>query len=170
MINIIGNWFKHTIEELPYLLDAGKPIVFYEQGNFRISSVVTTTWIIMIALIIFVFIITSKLERKPTTRRQAIAEKITLFIYNFVESLCGDAGRRFYGIIGGIFITILVMNFMGMVPTYTSPTASYSTTLALALIGFGYVQYRKIREIGVKGYLLSYVDPNAFMIIGNTIG
>ena len=169
-MGFIGDWFAHTIEGLPLLLEGTKPTVFYESGGFRISSTVTTTWILMILIIAFVLFITSKLEKVPTTRRQAIAEKITMFIYNFVEGMCGKATPRIYGIIGGIFITILVMNFTGLVPGNTSPTASYSTTLALALFGFIYVQYKKIREQGFGGYLKSYVDPNAFMIIGNITG
>lgn len=169
-MNFIGNWFAHTIEELPHLLEYTGAYVYYENGPFRISSVVVTTWMIMALLVWTVFYLTKNLEKYPTTRRQAIAERITLFFVDFVVSICGPAGRKFYSIFGGIFITILSMNLIGLVPGNTSPTASYSTTLALALIGFGYIQYRAIREVGIKAYLVGYVTPNAFMLIGNTIG
>lgn len=166
-MDIILNYFRGIIEDLPNLLETTKPVVFFQEGNFRISSTVTTTWLVMLLLFIFVIFITSKLEKVPTTRRQAVAEWITMFLYNFVESICGDKAKKYYGTLGGIFISILVMNFMWVIPTFTTPTASYSTTLALALIGYLYVQFAIIREKKILGYLKSYVEPNAFMIIGN---
>ncbi len=166
-MEIILNYFKGIIEELPNLLETTKPVVFFQDGNFRISSTVTTTWLVMLFVFVFVTFITSKLEKVPTTRRQAVAEWITMFIYNFVYSICGEKTKKLYGTFGGIFITILVMNFMWVIPTFTTPTASYSTTLALALIGYLYVQFSIIREKNIFGYLKGYIEPNAFMIIGN---
>lgn len=166
-MNIIVNYFKGIIEELPHLLETTKPVIFFQDGDFRISSTVTTTWLVMLLVFVFVMIITSKLEKIPTTRRQAMAEWITMFLYNFVFSICGEKAKKYYGTLGGIFITIFVMNFMWVIPTFTTPTASYSTTLALALIGYLYVQYSIIREKNILKYLKSYVEPNAFMIIGN---
>ncbi|KAF0091294.1 MAG: F-type H+-transporting ATPase subunit a [Fusobacteria bacterium] len=169
-MEIIANYFKGMLEELPHLLDTTKPVVFFQEGYFRISSTVTTTWFIMLMIVIFVLIITSKLEKIPTTRRQSIAEWITMFIYDFVYSICGEKTKKLYGTFGGIFITILVMNFIWVIPIFTTPTASYSTTLALALIGNSYVQFAIIREKNIFGYLKGYFEPNAFMIIGNVIG
>lgn len=166
-MDIILNYFTGIIEELPNLLETTKPVIFFQEGNFRISSTVTTTWLVMIFVFVFVTFITSKLEKVPTTRRQAVAEWITMFIYNFVYSICGEKTKKLYGTFGGIFLTILVMNFMWVIPTFTTPTASYSTTLALALIGYLYVQYSIIREKKILGYLKGYIEPNAFMIIGN---
>jgi F-type H+-transporting ATPase subunit a len=45
------------------------------------------------------------------------------------------------------------MNLAGLIPFIKSPTASWSTTLALALCVFIYVQYSAIRELGFWGYL-----------------
>ncbi|MDD2371703.1 MAG: F0F1 ATP synthase subunit A [Firmicutes bacterium] len=168
-MNIIVNYLKGIIEKLPNLLDTTKPTVFYQNGNFRISSTIVTTWFMMLLLFIFVMIITSKLEKISKTRRQAVAEKITLFFYNFVYEVLGESAKKFYGVLGSIFITILLMNFMWVIPTFTTPTASVSTTLALGIIGFLYTQYVIIREKNFFKYLKSYIEPNAFMIIGNVI-
>jgi F-type H+-transporting ATPase subunit a len=166
-MDIVLNYFKGIIEELPNLLETTKPVIFFQEGNFRISSTVTTTWLVMFIIFIFVLVITSKLEKIPTTRRQAIAEGITMFLYNFIYGIIGPKASKFYGILGSFFIVILVMNFMWVIPTFTSPTASYSTTFALAIIGYLYVQYSIIREKKIFRYLKSYVEPNPFMIIGN---
>ncbi len=166
-MNIIVDYLKGIIEELPDLLDTTKPIIFYENWNFRISSTITTTWFMMLLLFIFVIIITSKLERISNTRRQAIAEKITLFFYDFVYEVLGEKAKKVYGILGSIFITILLMNFMWVLPTLTTPTASFSTTFALGIIGFLYSQYIIIKEKNIFKYLKGYVEPNAFMLVGN---
>lgn len=89
-MDVIVNYLKGIIEELPHLLDTTKPTIFYQNGDFRISSTIVTTWIMMLLLFIFVIIITSKLERISKTRRQAIAEKMTMFFYGFVYDVLGE--------------------------------------------------------------------------------
>lgn len=168
-MNFIAEHFSSITDRLTNLLDSTKPIVFFETGNFRISSVVTTTWLVMLIIIVFVLVITSKLDKESTTRRQAIAEKITLGMHNFIAGSLGEAARKVYGIIGSIFIIILVMNFMWVIPTFTNPTASYSTTLALALIGYLYTQSYIIKVNSLKSYIKSYVEPTPIMIVGNVV-
>ncbi len=166
-MNIIVDYLKGIIEKLPHLLETTKAIVFYQNGSFRISSIIITTWLMMLLLFIFVMIITSKLEKISKTRRQAVAEKITLFFYNFVYEVIGEKSKKVYGILGSVFITILLMNFMWVLPTFTQPTASFSTTAALGIIGFLYSQYIVVKERNIFKYLKGYIEPNAFMLIGN---
>jgi len=168
-MDVIVNYLKGIIEELPHLLDTTKPTIFYQNGDFRISSTIVTTWIMMLLLFIFVIIITSKLERISKTRRQAIAEKMTMFFYGFVYDVLGEKAKKVYAVLGSIFITILLMNFMWVIPTFTTPTASFSTAFALGIVGFLYTQYVIIKEKNVFKYLKSYVEPNIFMLVGNLI-
>ena len=168
-MNFIVEHFTSMTDKLAHLLEANKPIIFYQGDNFRISSVVTTTWLVMILIIVFVLVITSKLEKEPTTKRQAIAEKITLTIHGIVTEALGDVGNKIYGIIGSFLVIILVMNFMWMIPTFTVPTSSYSTTLALALIGYIYTQYVVVKETSLKNYIVSYVQPTPLMLVGNVL-
>ena len=168
-MGFILDYLNGIIEELPYLLETTKPIVFFEKGDFRISSFVTTTWIAMFLIIAFVLIITSKLEIKPTTRRQAIAEKIVFSFYSFIKEILGDTGRKVYGMLGSFFLIILVFNFMWVIPTFTVPTSSYSTTLALALLAYLYSQMIIIKKVNLKNYIISYGQPNPLMIIGNVL-
>lgn len=86
-------------------------------------------------------------------RLQAAAELIVGGLDDFVCGMMGPQGRRFTPFIGTLFIYILLMNLSGLVPFMKSSTASWSTTLALALVVFFYVQYTAIRELGFLGYL-----------------
>ncbi|MFA6130295.1 MAG: F0F1 ATP synthase subunit A [Candidatus Omnitrophota bacterium] len=86
-------------------------------------------------------------------RLQAAFEMIAAGLDDFVCGIMGPKGRRFTPFIGTLFIYILCMNLSGLIPFMKAPTASWSTTLALALCVFFYVQYTAIKELGFLGYL-----------------
>jgi len=86
-------------------------------------------------------------------RMQNIAELVFGGIDDFICGILGPGGRRYTPFIGTLFIYILCMNLAGLVPFMKSPTSDWSTTLALALCVFFYVQYAGIKELGFLGYL-----------------
>ena len=83
---------------------------------------------------------------------QNFAEIVIGFFDDFVASILGEGGRKFTPFIGTLFLYILTMNLMGLIPFLKSPTANWSTTLALALCVFVYVQYTAFKEFGFLGY------------------
>ncbi len=72
---------------------------------------------------------------------------------DFVCGILGAEGRNYTPFIGTLFIYITFMNLFGLIPFMKSPTSSWSTTLALALCVFCYVQYVAFKELGILGYL-----------------
>ncbi|MFA4992679.1 MAG: F0F1 ATP synthase subunit A [Candidatus Omnitrophota bacterium] len=86
-------------------------------------------------------------------RLQAAFEMIAAGLDDFVCGIMGPKGRRFTPFVGTLFIYILCMNLSGLIPFMKASTASWSTTLALALCVFFYVQYTAIKELGFLGYL-----------------
>ena len=84
---------------------------------------------------------------------QAAFEVIAEGLDNFVCGIMGPKGRKYTPFVGTLFIYILLMNLSGLIPFIKASTASWSTTLALALCVFFYVQYTAIRELGFLGYL-----------------
>ena len=86
-------------------------------------------------------------------RLQAAFEIVVAGLDDFVCGIMGPKGRRFTPFVGTLFIYILFMNLSGLIPFMKASTASWSTTLALALCVFFYVQYTAIRELGFLGYL-----------------
>ncbi len=71
----------------------------------------------------------------------------------FVTGILGERGRPYVPFLGTVFVYILLMNWSGLIPLMKSSTASWSTTLALALIVMVYVQSIGIREQGLSHYL-----------------
>lgn len=88
----------------------------------------------------------------------------------FVAGIMGPTyGRHFTPFIGTLFLYVLVMNLVGLLPGYKSPTANLNTTLALALCVFCYVQYTGLRLLGLKGFfhhLVGSPDSAAGWIVG----
>ncbi|MDD5561804.1 MAG: F0F1 ATP synthase subunit A [Candidatus Omnitrophica bacterium] len=86
-------------------------------------------------------------------RLQGAFEILVAGLDDFVCGIMGPKGRRFTPFIGTLFIYILFMNLSGLIPFMKASTASWSTTLALALCVFIYLQYTAIKELGFLGYL-----------------
>jgi F-type H+-transporting ATPase subunit a len=113
---------------------------------------VSFSLVIVLILGILAFFACRKRSLIPA-RLQAAAELIVSGLDDFVCGIMGPQGRKYTPFIGTLFIYILFMNLSGLIPFMKSSTASWSTTLALALCVFFYVQYTAIRELGFLGYL-----------------
>lgn len=109
--------------------------------------------LIILILGVLAFFACRKRSLIPASRLQVAFELIVAGIDDFVCGIIGPKGRRFTPFVGTLFIYILVMNLSGLVPFFKSSTSSWSTTLALALCVFFYVQYTAIKELGFLGYL-----------------
>lgn len=84
---------------------------------------------------------------------QNSVESVIEGLDSFICGILGGYGREFTPFIGTLFIYIFVMNVLGTVPLFKSPTSSFGITLPLGIIVFGYVQYVGIRKLGFLNYL-----------------
>jgi len=114
---------------------------------------VSFSLLIVLVLGILAFFACRRRSFMPGNRLQAAVEMIVEGLDDFVCGIMGPKGKRFTPFIGTLFIYILCMNLSGLIPFMKSSAASWSTTLALALCVFFYVQYTAIRELGFLGYL-----------------
>jgi F-type H+-transporting ATPase subunit a len=113
---------------------------------------VSYSLVIVLVLGILAFFACRKKSLIPG-RLQAAAELIVAGLDDFICGIMGPGGRKYTPFIGTLFLYILFMNLSGLIPFMKASTASWSTTLALALCVFFYVQYTAIRELGFLGYL-----------------
>lgn len=120
---------------------------------------------IIIAGIILVFAYFATRRRKLIPDRlQNAGELFAGSLDDFICGIMGPKGRKFTPFIGTLFIYILFMNLSGIIPFMKSATSSWSTTLALALCVFAYVQYTAIRELGFFGYADKLMEkPRGFL-------
>jgi F-type H+-transporting ATPase subunit a len=72
-------------------------------------------------------------------------------------------GAALLSIVVTYFIFILFSNLLGLIPTLSSPTADYNTTLALALCTFALIYFFGIKYKGL-GYFKHYIQPYVFFL------
>lgn len=105
------------------------------------------------SFISFIFCLASRRQKLIPGRLQAFAEFAVGSIDELFFQVLGKNNRKYLPFLGTLFIYILVSNLMGFIPLMKSPTASLSTTFALSLCVFIYVQYTAARQFGLRGYL-----------------
>ncbi|MBF0478837.1 MAG: F0F1 ATP synthase subunit A [Candidatus Omnitrophica bacterium] len=110
------------------------------------------SFLIIGVLLVITFFATRKMTLIPHKFQNAI-EAVVEAIDNFICGIMGPKGRKYTPFIGTLFLYILLMNLSGLIPFIKSSTTSWSTTLALALIVFVYVQYTALKEQGFLGYM-----------------
>ncbi len=121
--------------------------------------------LIIVCIISLIAYLASRKRKLIPDRLQNACEVFVGGIDDFVCGILGHKGRKYTPFIGTLFIYIIFMNLFGLIPFMKSPTSSWSTTLALAICVFIYVQYSAIRELGFLGYLDHMMGrPRGFLI------
>ena len=90
----------------------------------------------------------------PSAGLHNLMESVVEGIELYVLSITGEKGRKHVPFVGTCFLYILLMNWSGLIPFSKSPTATWSVTLALALIAVAYVHINGLRELGLKNYIV----------------
>jgi len=90
---------------------------------------------------------------------QNLGETVVEAFVGFTRGVIGEGGEKHVPLVGTLFLFIYISNLWGQIPGFHSPTANLSTTLALGLIVFFYVQFLGIRQRGLKGYLGHFWGP-----------
>ena len=144
--------------------------VFWEYGFMQLNLTIVTTWGLIILLVLGAWLITRNLKSEiKTTRWQSILEMIVLMIRDQIKEVGLSKPEKFMSFIGTLFLFIVFSNLLSIVPWYEAPTASLSTTAALAICVFIAVPVFGIAEGGIVAYLRSYLQPNFIMLPFNII-
>lgn len=122
--------------------------------------------LIVIAILSGIFYAASRKISLIPGRLQAGCEAVIEGLFGFVSGILGpENGRRYSPFLGTLFLYIWTMNLIGLVPLMKSNTANSitltgpvalpipTTTVALAIIVFIYVQFIGITKQGIVGYL-----------------
>lgn len=93
------------------------------------------------------------------SRVQNLLEWLVETVETQAAAILGPNAVRFMPLFATLFLFILCSNLIGLIPGCVSPTASYHTNLAMALVVALVTQYAGIRAIGFKGYLDHFLPP-----------
>ncbi|MCM4168073.1 ATP synthase subunit a [Arenibacter antarcticus] len=145
-------------------------MIFWEYGSINLNLTIVTTWVLMILLAMGARLITRNLKSEiKSTRWQNVLEMLVIMIRDQIKEVGLNKPEKYMAFIGTLFLFIAVSNLLMIVPWYEPPTASLSTTVALAICVFIAVPVFGIAEGGIKGYLRSYLQPNFIMLPFNII-
>lgn len=144
--------------------------IFWQHGFITINLTIVTTWAIMLVLIVAARLVTRKLKTDITISRwQCFLEIIVTSINNQIKEVGLSNPKDYIAFIGTLFLFIGTANLCIIFPGYTPPTASLSTTTAMALCVFIAVPFFGIQKSGLGGYLKSYLKPTFIMLPFNLI-
>lgn len=90
-----------------------------------------------------------------------VAEVLVDGLASIAQTTMGDEWRRYFPIVGTIFVFILVSNIMGLIPGVGGSTSDVNTTTAWALISFLVYNTIGIRKHGFW-YVNQFLGPSFF--------
>jgi F-type H+-transporting ATPase subunit a len=145
-------------------------LILWQYGFVKLNATIVTTWGLMLLLGLGAYLVTHKLSSEVIPSRwQAALEILVTGIEAQIKEVGLSVPQRYIGFIGTLFIFIATANLLTLVPGYTPPTSSLSTTAALALCVFVAVPAFGIGRRGWRGYLKSYLQPPVIMLPFNLI-
>jgi F-type H+-transporting ATPase subunit a len=144
--------------------------IIFETWGVPINATVFFTWIVMALLTAVSMLITRDLRADvPPDRWRTTLEVIVLGIQSQIEEVARGPSRYLLYYAGTLFLFVAVSNLLLVVPGFTPPTASLSTTTALALSVLIAVPLFGVTSRGLGGYLKTYIEPSVIMLPFNII-
>ena len=126
--------------------------IFWQLGFVKLNGTIAFTWALMLALSLGAWLITRRLcNGHQRSRWQNLLEIVVVGIVQQIEQVGLRQPRRYLGFLGTLFLFVAAAALCTILPGYQPPTASLSTTMALALCVFVAVPYFGIRDQGVRG-------------------
>lgn len=140
-------------------------------GDFVISNSMLTTWIVTAILLIIAFVFPRTMKKVPS-RLQSLFELPIEMLWNLSKNIAESKAAKFFPFVMTFFLFILFSNWIGLlpgvgtigindhgsiIPLFRAPTADLNTTIALALISFGLIQFYGFRTLGLS-YAKKFVN------------
>ena len=146
-------------------------IVLFTAWGLDVNATIVGTWIVMALLVGISLLVTRNLRAAvPPNRWRTALEVIVKAIQGQIEEVSPNSARHVLYFAGTLFLFIALSNLMGVIPGFSAPTASLSTTVALAISVLVAVPLFGVARRGVRNYLLSYIEPSVLMLPFNIIG
>ena len=145
-------------------------MIFWQSGFFKLNGTILFTWGLMFVLVVGSIAITRRLSTGlDRSRWQNLLEIVVTMIEKQIADVGLHRPEKYLGFVGTLFLFVAAAALCTIIPGYEPPTASLSTTVALALSVFVAVPLFGIEEQGLGAYLKSYFEPTFIMLPFNII-
>jgi F-type H+-transporting ATPase subunit a len=122
------------------------------------------TWLTMeILVVIVIFVLFALLRSRLSVEHPGNFQLTFEALYKFLSGQAHEAlehgSSKYVPFIGTLFIFILLMNLIGIIPGFESPTMTPAVPCGIAVSVFLYYNYMGFREQGVGKYLAHFAGP-----------
>lgn len=146
-------------------------MIYWQWGFVKLNATIVYSWSVMGILLLVSWLATRRLSSGVRfSRWQNFMEAVVSMIRDQIRDVSRQDPAPYLPFIGTIFLFIALANLLAVVPGYLPPTASLSTTVALAGSVFVAVPIYGIQKLGVLNYLKQYTRPTVLMLPFNIIG
>jgi len=146
-------------------------LILWQYGPIKLNATIAYTWALMAVLAVGSKLVTGTLSTGPERARwQNLLEILVTGIEQQIEAVGLSRPRKYLPFLGTLFLFLAAAALCTIIPGYEPPTASLSTTAALALCVLVAVPLFGIIEQGIGSYLASYMKPTIIMLPFNVIG
>lgn len=136
----------------------------FHLGPLTVTNSLLTSWVVVIALVSLAVKFSKRLSLVPSFGQMLFEVPIEA-LYNVTKGVAGHRAVSFFPYVATFFLFILLSNVSGLVPGvgtiglkehgalipfFRAPTADLNTTLALALVSVGLVQYHGLKTFGTR--------------------
>ena len=145
-------------------------MILFTLWGISFNATIINTWIIMVLLTGVSMMVTRNLQPDvPPNRWRTMLEVIVQGIESQIEEISCRKSHSLLYFVGTLFLFIFTSNLLMVIPGFSPPTASLSTTAALALSVFVAVPIFGISSRGFGGYLKTYLEPSVIMLPFNIL-
>lgn len=121
--------------------------------------------LVMIVIVACVLVVFSALVRRRFSVESpgSIQQFLELFAegtMGLARDIIGGASKRFFPLLGALFLYILLGNLLGMLPGFMSPTSNINVTASCAIVVFVYYNFVGFKTHGFTKYLAHFAGPS----------
>jgi F-type H+-transporting ATPase subunit a len=146
-------------------------IIFWQWGPLALNATIVFSWVVMAFLTLASWLITRRLSTgTQLSRWQNLLEVLVTGMRDQIREVSHQDPGRYLPFVGTLFLFIATANLLNVVPGYSAPTGSLSTTTALAICVFFAVPLFGITYEGPLTYLRHYIRPTWLMLPFNVVG
>jgi len=139
----------------------------WDIGPFVVNAdTIIMTWITMAIILIVGFLAARTVgKQRVPSGAQNFLEMIFENLGSQFEQTLGSKANRFAPLLITLFLFLLVGNWLGLIPKFSSPTNDLNTTFGMALMVMLIVHLSGIMDKGVIKYFKHFLEPNPIFLI-----
>ncbi|UCF37524.1 MAG: F0F1 ATP synthase subunit A, partial [Acidobacteriota bacterium] len=139
-----------------YIANPIAHLLGYETHHDVLPAHLVMVLLVAFGLILLALTVRKRLSLESPGGFQQVLELWVEGIVGLSQDMIGPHARKFFPLLGALFLYILVGNLMGLVPGFMSPTSNINVTASCAIVVFIYYNYVGFRENGFVKYMAHF--------------